>query len=79
MIKIEIPDECQEGCDTGPGCPFEYDGIYCKAYDRRLGLKDGQVKPDWCEASVTFVMETCPYCGNRFDDKQATHSTCGLE
>jgi hypothetical protein len=22
--------------------------------------------------------ETCNYCGNRFDDKRCTHSTCGL-
>ena len=60
MITLKIPEY---GCDKGPEddeCPFNYDGIRCLEYDKSISRytnKGSKRPPEWCKASVAFVME----------------------
>lgn len=58
MLKIPVYG-CNKGPD-GPGCPFNYDGIRCLAYDKSISRhtnKGNNRPPKWCKASMAFVME----------------------
>jgi hypothetical protein len=55
-FNLEIPEQCQETVDN-KGCPFEYDGIYCNAYQKPLRLLESEDKPCWCRAKQAVVIE----------------------
>ena len=63
MIQPKTPTKCAPSCDEDDGCVFEYDTIYCAAYERSIVNVPHGERPDWCKVSAIFIMEARPDFG----------------